>query len=385
MASHLPTPQRGCLDSTWASRDPVCDRAKRRVVHGFALVELLVVITIAAILIALLMPAVNAANEAARRASCAMNLKQLGLGMHSYHGLHGQFPPGYVNNYYYECENASAGLNGYCVYNPPETPYMVHLFPHLERTAQYGQMNFEGGTWYSGWGSDATSSIIQTLLCPSDVVGAKIFPAGQLGSLGMPSGANAERYKSAGDLIKSNYLAFFTGHRFDELGERQHNDYDLSENPARKAVFGINRGSRLAHIQDGTSNTMMMGEYIRGMGDPLDARGLFWHFRPAAGVLLTATTPNSSAPDIYTDGNETNWCGPNQNYDDDYFPCSPTAFCSPHIGDGHATSRSYHPGGVQIVMADGTVRFISDSIALSLWRSFATITNDENDTVGSAD
>ena len=348
--------------------------------RGFTLVELLVVITIIGVLVAMLLPAVNAASEAARRTACSANMKQLGLAMRAYHSLHEKFPPGYINDYYYECENASVGLNGYCVYNPPETPYMVHLFPHLERTAQYEQMNFNGGTWYTGWGPEATSSVIQTLLCPSDVVGAKIFPAGQLGTLGMPGGANAERYKLAGDLIKSNYLAFFTGHRFDELGERGHNDYDLSQHPLRKGAFGINYGARMAHLQDGASNTMLMSEYTRGTGDPRDARGLFWHFRPGAGVLMSTTTPNSSAPDIITDGNEPMWCGQAGNYNDPDMPCSSTAFCSPHIGDAQATARSHHPCGVQVVFGDGSVRFISNGVSLTLWRGMSTIGGDEEQT-----
>ena len=85
-------------------------------------------------------------------------------------------------------------------------------------------------------------------------------------------------------------------------------------------------------------------------------------------------TPNSS------DSDDENWCSGSPDFPGENMPCASTVYCAPHIGDAHATSRSRHIGGVQIVLADGSVHFVEDSISVDVWRALATIVGEENRT-----
>ena len=95
-------------------------------------------------------------------------------------------------------------------------------------------------------------------------------------------------------------------------------------------------------------------------------------------MLLTRSTPNSSDPDVLGDPGDTNWCSGDHDSPGENMPCASTAFCAPHIGDAHAASRSRHVNGVQVVMADGSVQFVDDSINIDTWRAMATIGGEEN-------
>jgi len=348
---------------------------------GFTLVELLVVLAIITILIALLLPAVQSARESARRIQCANNMKQLALALNNYHALHRRIPPGFINDYIEGCDSSTAGSAGYCVYNPPELPYIVHLFPFLEQTNLYDQIDFSK-TWFSGdWPEAVTATVLSVLTCPSDHFGTPVMTSGALYGGAVPEQLDQNRYPNAPTVSKSNYLAFFNGTRFDHTVADVYKPMDghdggLGYDPATvRAAFGINRGARFRNIIDGTRHTMLMGEYLTGTGS--NARGTFWLFRPGGGALFTRATPNSSSPDVLSDEENNNWCDKGHNQPGDNLPCTTTAFCAPHIGDAHAASRSRHPGGVQIVLADGSVQFIEDFIDLDVWRGMATIAGGE--------
>ena len=364
-------------------------RNRRR--RAFTLIELLIVILIIAILVALLLPAVQAAREAARLIQCSNNIKQLGLAFQSYHNLEESLPLGFINNRIPGCETTTVGRCGYCVYNPPELPYMVALFPHLEMENWHRlDTNF---SWHSRrWPEKVTGTVRKILLCPSDDYGMKVVPREHLALEGLPSGVGAGRYRTSYAVSKSNYLAFFSGHRFDDLGREITGDgistpCNRSGVPwnlcSFQAAFGINRGAKFKQITDGISNTMLMSEFLMGNEGPghyyryVDARGVFWRFRPGGGILLAKSTPNISTPDVLGDPNESNWCSQFHNKPGENLPCRSTPFCQPHIGDAHATARSRHPGGVQVVMGDGSEHYIADSIDLRVWRSLATICGQE--------
>ena len=294
---------------------------------AFTLIELLVVIAIIAVLVALLLPAVQQAREAARRAQCKNNLKQVGLALHNYHDSTQTFPPGVI---------WPGGM-----FSNPRTNYYVHLFPFLEQGNAFNQVNFNlGGILWNCQNALATGTVIPTLQCPSD---------GQGGSTKVSCSPQV--------MATTNYLGIFSGFQLGDMG---------TTDPTKLAAFGVNRGARFRDFADGQSNTLVMAEYLTGT--PTDFRGLLWSDQPAGGVLFTALTPNSSAPDLCYPC--CGWCA---NFPAQNLPAG--------NGDGattdSASSRSRHSGGVQVVLGDGSVRFVNQSVNLSTWRSLGTIRGGE--------
>jgi prepilin-type N-terminal cleavage/methylation domain-containing protein len=170
--------------------------------RGFTLVELLVVIAIIGILIALLLPAVQSAREAARRMQCASNMKQLGLALHNYHSSAKQFPPGFISNKQNPCGGPGCSNgNSIGAFNDPELPYMAHLFPYLDAQILFDLIDFNTSWKRHQWGDAASGTVIKTLICPSDGNGLAILPARSLPSFSNPQ------------ISKSNYLALFNGFR----------------------------------------------------------------------------------------------------------------------------------------------------------------------------
>ncbi len=312
--------------------------------RGFTLVELLVVIAIIGILIALLLPAVQAAREAARRMQCANNLKQIGTAMHSVHTATNSFPKGLYKEQILGCEAWSIGYDGYCTSNPPQCrTLLLFTYPYLEDRVTEIMMDLKDHPnldWDDIELEAAMSAVVPTFICPSDGYGRKVDPAGFYMGISIATS-------------KGNYLGFFNGQRFGDLADE--------ENPLKKAVFGIGRGSRIRDISDGTTHTMMMSEYLRGRED---YRGCYWDQHPGGSGLYTMNTPNSSVKDILLgDGL---WCfdEPLQN-----LPCENTT----DYRDTTVTARSQHPGIVQVLMADASVQTVNDEISLTLWQQLAAI------------
>lgn len=323
------------------------DRANDYKSGGFTLIELLVVITIIGILIALLLPAVQAAREAARRLQCSNNLKQLGLATQNYHSLHETFPPG-----------AIATVKG-MLYGGPRVPYLVLLYPFFEAENISSKISINTSDPYGTLPENPANAqlvhqSISTLLCPSD---------GQGGPLGA---AYNSSYTLARDFAsRSNYLGFM-GYA---LGWQLNSPPVTPTPPANWnsgwiSVFGLNRGARIADITDGTSNTMIMSEYLTAPNS--SDRGIFWHsMSPGTSAINVHDTPNTSNPDYLhstTCPNDGSGNLPEMN-----LPCSVPAADGDH-NNKWAAARSYHPGGVNAVFCDGSVRFIGDSIDVSTWR-----------------
>ncbi|AGA31256.1 DUF1559 domain-containing protein [Singulisphaera acidiphila] len=301
--------------------------------RGFTLIELLVVIAIIAVLIALLLPAVQAAREAARRSQCINNLKQIGLGVMNYESVNMSLPP---------------GKKGCCF-----GTWTVFVMPFLEQGAMYNSWNFiagpdndvGGGMYrYSGVGnSTVTHNRINAYTCPSD---SPQVPSGNINSH-----SYAFNYGNTGNgqQVTLNGVAF-NGAPFSDLYPP-----GAPNNGSTTAAWGT-RGLR--DLTDGTSNTILAAEVIQGQG--LDLRG-FTHWGDASG-FETYLAPNSTLPDcIYTIGYCKYPFGTNP-------PCQESTTTCPNM----FAARSRHPGGVNVAMGDGTVKFIKNTVSLMTWRGLGS-------------
>ncbi len=327
----------------------ISDREKRRrPLHGFTLVELLVVIAIIGVLVALLLPAVQAAREAARRMECTNHLKQYGLALHNYHGVHGQFPPGSITN------------DATLVHDYPQWPYLtIHLLPFMEKEALYDLIMVMPFYEYPGrsntaieWPRAIETAPVGLFQCPSDGIA----------SARMDLNAHFPVTNSI-ILFKSNYLGVFTGSKWGDVYQEVTSPGTVSP----QAVFGANRGAGIHDITDGTSNTLIIVEYLKGTD--MDMRGWHWTTQPGYQCIFAWLTPNSPIPD----GMDSGSCHADTNLPDQNLPC----FVDP-VGDNKsACSRSRHPDGVNVLLCDASVHFISDSIDVEVWKGMGTINGEE--------
>ena len=316
----------------------------RRERIAFTLVELLVVITIIGILIALLLPAIQAAREAARRMSCTNNLKQIGLALHIYHETYGQFPP-------------SAALPvGVVPFDPWSA--QARLLPFLE------QMNLEDLIdWKLSYGSQpgVTKTRVATYLCPSEIKDEE-RPDGSLTHYPLSYAVNCG--------------IWFV--------------YDPNTRQGSNGITYPNSKTTFASVIDGTSNTLAFAEvkawnpYLRDGGNP-NAPGYPIPNTPADVSTLGGSFKSNSGHTEWVDGraHQTGFTGtfaPNtvvpfstggETYDID-FTSSREGKTANQLTYAVVTSRSYHPGGVSAMLVDGSSRFVSETIELITWRSLAT-------------
>jgi prepilin-type N-terminal cleavage/methylation domain-containing protein/prepilin-type processing-associated H-X9-DG protein len=341
---------------------------KRR--RGFTLIELLVVIAIIAVLIALLLPAVQAAREAARRAQCVNNVKQIGLAMHNYHDQQGTLAPA--------CKGCCWGT------------WLVYILPFIEQQNLYNSWNSVGddridttiqGDTTSGWNMGmfrydgvanitVTSTRIGTYSCPSEPnINVNSFDAQTIG--GQTFSATEQSYvvnfgntiiQQSPIYVNNGVTYRFLGAPFTDMGAP---DTDIPGVNGTDISGTIN----FAGIQDGLSNTMMSSEIVIGQnqsGAVLDSRGASW-WGYAAG-FTGFNSPNSTSPDVLLPG----LCVNGMNNP----PCTVATggeVGSTYTGLGMTTApRSRHPGGVNVGMCDGSVRFFKNSINIGVFRSLAS-------------
>lgn len=301
--------------------------------HGFTLVELLVVITIIGILIALLLPAVQAAREAARRTQCANNLKQIGLAMHLHHDRQGRLPYGLL------FKNSAAHLD--------ESTWVFWILPYIEQqplfdladpNGEYG-FGMAAPDW-GGYNRNITMTALPNLACPSNP----------------PLSPNAiwQASYARGTYAANNGFGPMADSRTPLLA-RTSAGSDSNGNTNVFGVFYLNSETRFADFKNGTSNTMMVAEIAAVNGE--DERGVM--FYPEGAMYHYNYTPNSSTPDNIRTGMCVN---------DSNAPCTGT-FPAANSRSVVMTSRSYHPGGVQVLLGDGSVHFVNNSVALKIWQA----------------
>lgn len=328
---------------------------------GFTLIELMVVIAIIALLIGLLLPAVSSSREAARRAQCRDNLKQIGIALANYNDVHQVIVPGRIFAIDVGSPPAS-GCNGLMLSGCQDTPWFLLVLPQLEQQALYNSFNFalgtEGPAYLSFPGFFANTTVFAAKVglfqCPSDRAEAFQFQSSFVRGL------------FAGPTItKGNYAVSWGNTEWDQL--------DLTDPPVRNLMSPFGQTPRtISMVTDGTSNTVFIAEIRQGSLN--DIRGVIWTSVPGAGSFMTRFTPNGRN-DIYLE----------DPYGLDELP-DPTLCVSewslPCVGfaaqgASFAGSRSQHPGGVHSLFGDGSVRFTPSTINPIRWVELNSISGGE--------
>jgi prepilin-type N-terminal cleavage/methylation domain-containing protein len=290
---------------------------------GFTLVELLVVIAIIGILIALLLPAVQAAREAARRSQCNNHLKEIGLALHNYHDAHNVFPPGALT------QTRDPHFNPAFPNGPQQNRniaveswgWAAFLLPYIEQNALYNQGGVGAGNLLQNVINPVAMTPLAVYKCPSDITPT-------IRDVGWARWATAN-YKGV------------SGHMTSHFANGRHTGNGFGpESPVGEGngTFWGNSGVKMKDFTDGLSNTLVVGEiaYRRGK--------LIYEAAVWAGCLRGHD--NECVDDILASAR------------------APINYSNPSAGVHalHETFSSYHPGGAQFVLGDGAVRFVSEGI-----------------------
>lgn len=286
---------------------------------GFTLIELLVVMAIIGLLVALLLPAVQSVREAARRAQCRSNLKQIGLALHNYHDVHAMFPINYGTGPYNELNRGMS--------------WLARVLPFVDQTALYSTLN-QGAALTDPANDAVAKTVVRVFLCPSDVHG---------------NGVMLNRRGSTVPRAVTNYKASLGGNwewgsfaPSKSTGGRNANETNGLELCNGFLCRGGDRPpftTSLADIQDGTSTTFAVGEAV-----PEWTWHTWWYF-------FNASTATCAVPLNHWRKPETSLADWFENY----------SFASRHTGGGH------------FLLVDGSVRFISENISRDVYRNAATI------------
>jgi prepilin-type N-terminal cleavage/methylation domain-containing protein/prepilin-type processing-associated H-X9-DG protein len=346
---------------------------------GFTLIELLVVIAIIAVLIALLLPAVQSAREAARRAQCTNNLKQIGLSMHNYESSNNCFPPsGESTNF----NLVTASSNGSTQFVDGGWSSLSRLLTYQEAGASFNALNFNVDyNEATGMNFTGASTVINIFICPSAVRS--------------PGGG-----RDAIDPNDAASIAFSVGYGVNDYGPTCYTDIDPNGNvtgysvvtPYRNKLSRVNgllkQGcTRIAEITDGTSNTIAIGEdagrdarfispYNEAYYDGVNARPILG-MGPAGGLAPWRRYWRWAEPDesFGVSGQPNNKYRP-MNELTSYSTTTPY-LCQGCNAGANDELFSYHPGGVNVLFGDGSVRFIKDTISVKTLRGLVSLNGGE--------
>ncbi len=299
----------------------------RRRHSGFTLVELLVVIAIIGILIALLLPAVQAAREAARRSQCTNNLKQWTLAVHNHMDSHNEWFSIGANPDVRTVENGREYLR---------ISWPTELWPYVEQQSLFDQYDFTKH-FYVSPNIETYRQHVPAYSCPSDKVRSEQ--------------THADTYWR----VCGNYVT--------NMGNTH-----LHQNAADQAIFsgapfGVGHVYRMAGISDGTSNTACFSEIINATDNTVDDnRGDILN-NEGSPAFMSILTPNSTSPDECRKCKATSQDPTHNDYKT--IPCTVVAGNTEY----QVAARSKHPGGVNVSMCDGSVRFVSETISQVIWEA----------------
>ncbi|WP_337174965.1 DUF1559 domain-containing protein [Paludisphaera sp.] len=337
----------------------------RRVRSGFTLIELLVVIAIIAVLIALLLPAVQAAREAARRAQCVNNLKQMGLAMHNYESSVGAFPPPKI-------------FSGSCLYTNPggrvlNTTVFALILPYFEQTALANAYNYSQASNNTNFGAGGNTVVVGSDLVNTTVVSTMIS------SLWCPSDIEPDLATDTNTSPTWPYRRISARRSNYQVNTTIYTDYycpgsgsnTFSPNSAQRGPFFIDLATTISAITDGTSNTFLGGESLNGVakydqgaaGSP-PRFGPYWGSGTHTAVQGRIVPPTSSDVLPYMPNGVSGYLYP---------AASAFGRRAPYAW----VYSSRHGGGVNMLMADGSVRFIKNSISPYTWWAAATMAGGE--------
>jgi prepilin-type N-terminal cleavage/methylation domain-containing protein/prepilin-type processing-associated H-X9-DG protein len=316
--------------------------------RAFTLVELLVVIAIIGVLVALLLPAVQAARESARRSACFNSLKQVGLALQHFHDAQRHFPPG-------------RGAPAPRVFSPH-----AYLLPYFEEGSIALQIDYAqaptslviAGVPYSGMAnSGAANSVVPVLQCASDPAGGRV-PGSTYGGTSYAACTGSGTVGS-GTLVKSD------------------------------GVFFLGSAISFRNLTDGSSHTAAFCERMLGNGQSLAATAVSnsepYILELASGYSVSPTTCDASSSGNWYSTRGAKWILGNYGntlYNHFYPPNSTHWDCMDQTQQkGLFGGRSNHPGGVNLLLCDGSARFVDDQVDLKLWQALAT--RDSNEAVES--
>ncbi len=314
---------------------------------GFTLIELLVVIAIIAILIGLLLPAVQKVREAAARAKCSNNLKQFGIGLHAYHDVAGALPPGCQEDVFPQpnpAGNTTVFIRG--------TSWLVFVLPQMEQGPLFARYDFTKTYFDPANSANVGDQVVPHNYCPSGPSPKQYLdPNG-----GVTTNPSTHYYGVMGpggttnpttNVVNGTTYSYTIGNANTNGAWSAHGM--LSQFRQTTGSVSTNRTVRLTDVTDGTSNTLMVGELSR-----IIPSGVTSHYRTwtrgnngGTGTCKTVTNPINST--FYNGSN---------NFNDISF-------------------GSQHTGGCNVGMGDGTVRFIRDTIDLSIYKASASINSGE--------
>ncbi len=307
----------------------------RSAVRAFTLIELLVVIAIIGVLVAILLPAVQSAREAARQTQCKNNLKQIAVATHNYHDTFFVFPCGIFAGLDYS-STGGRGARG--------SGWFHQVLPYVDQTSIYAQLAqmMSAGTPV---GNDneiyrAPEALrrfkVPTFMCPSD--------------------------PNSGSIIGPSHADGFRGSYVMCSGSTTLGTYGAASHVGpQNGMFFFQSANAIRHVTDGTSNTILGSEGLsRGAGLEYGGAGQYWNGYWGGPLFNASQTPNSSVAErIHTCLSTT-------------YKEAPCVTIGGTGTDAGVHARSLHEGGVNVAMVDGGIRFVTENIDLSLWKGLAT-------------